>query len=107
MASLTVQALDTPDPAQPEITQWSTANPNRLNLARLALHMDAKGEDELANCRQELDLYSGVIKSSFTYKQDDIQVRAACHPTQDTLGLEISSTGRKLGLSCTSQVWRS
>lgn len=69
----------TPDPAQPALSQWLYANPNRINLGRLGLrllHADGSEAtaDDVTGCLQELDLWQGTLTAGLTWKAS----RCAC-----------------------------
>ncbi|RYP40956.1 hypothetical protein DL769_011681 [Monosporascus sp. CRB-8-3] len=58
---------DIPDPALPEVSQWLIGNPNRINLGRIGLKYKGGtlAASQITEPRQELDLWTGVIKSTF------------------------------------------
>ncbi len=82
---------------------WLRANPQRLDLGRIGLvlrHADgsAATAQELSNISQKLDLWTGVLDSTFTFDGAPVHVRTACHPDRDLVAVEIESplvvTGR-------------
>jgi hypothetical protein len=80
---------------QTELFNWLRQNPHRLNLGRIGLLM-FKGDvgadlRDISESVQTLDLWSGTIQSSFKLGSQPISVRAAVHPTQDLLAVEIIS----------------
>lgn len=84
------------DPNKPEITAWLVANPHRFNLGRIGLQMThADGspvvESDLVNPHQEVDLWKGIIYSSFQIDGEKVEVTTACDPDQDALGVSIKS----------------
>ena len=84
------------DPNKPEITAWLVANPHRFNLGRIGLQMThADGspvvESDLMNPHQEVDLWKGIIYSSFQIDGEKVEVTTACDPDQDALGVSIKS----------------
>ncbi|KIH98227.1 hypothetical protein LP52_14775 [Streptomonospora alba] len=87
---------DMPDPDHPEITRWLRASPNRMNLARIGLHLaTADGreavEDDLADRRQRLDLWTGVLHSRFTLDGERVEVETSCDPGRDALAVRVRS----------------
>lgn len=79
---------------QKELSQWLISNPNRLNLARVGLLFkdhEAIEESDLDDCRQELDLFNGSIRSSFDYNGDKCFVTTACDPEDDAIGISLKS----------------
>ncbi|MUL40315.1 hypothetical protein FZ103_03835 [Streptomonospora sp. PA3] len=87
------------DSALDEGTRWLRANPHRLDLLRIGLVVPhgsghrAPEAAELGRCRQDLDLWTGVVRSSFTLAGRPLRVRTACHPGEDTLALRIEPVG--------------
>ncbi|MFF1883708.1 hypothetical protein ACFVVC_19795 [Pseudarthrobacter sp. NPDC058196] len=83
---------------------WLRANPHRLDLARIGF-MLAKGPTEgaigptdLAGTGQTLDLWTGTVHSGFTLGGRPVNVRTACHPRRDELGLHVESPALHEGL---------
>ena len=80
---------------QEELFNDLRVNPHRFNLGRIALK--AKDTDEetfvtsLRQIDQCLDLYSGLITSSFVYRGEPVRVQTLCHPTQDQISLSVES----------------
>ena len=75
-------------------------NPHRLNLGRILL----KGCDEeftaadFADFYQELDLWSGLLTSSYLLKGRKIMVCSACHPELDALSFTVKCSEPPAGL---------
>jgi len=75
-------------------------NPHRLNLARIALEF-FPGEEpcreltpddpRITDIRQELDVWSGIIDSSFTFDSEEVRVKTACDPERNALAFSIRS----------------
>ncbi|KZT58696.1 hypothetical protein CALCODRAFT_432185 [Calocera cornea HHB12733] len=86
-------AYDMPDPNLPDISQWMIANPNRMNLGAVGLVWKGSAviEDDLAEKKQEIDLWTGVMTSTFTYQEKSVKVQTSVHPTNDTVGISITS----------------
>jgi len=85
---------------QTELFNWLRENPHRLHLGQIGLLL-MKGDGpahptDISEIEQELDLWTGVLKSSFTLNGDRISVRTAVHPDYDLLAIEVTS---KLTLS--------
>ena len=83
---------------EPIVMQWLISNPNRANLGQVGLlFADGKGnsvtaaEADLTNVHQELDLWSGTITSSFTWKGKRVSVQTTSAQTSDAIGVTISS----------------
>lgn len=84
-------------PAAPQ--QWLIANPNRVNLGRIGLlYMDGVGngqnitEADLSDARQELDLWSGTITSTFAVDGYNVTVKTYTAQSSSTVGIAIHST---------------
>jgi hypothetical protein len=87
---------DIEDPAHPELSEWLRANPNRMNLGRIGLHLlRADGreatEADLADRRQRLDLWTGTLHSRFTLDGAPVEVETTCHPDMDAVAVRIFS----------------
>lgn len=79
---------------QTELYQWLRENPHRLHLGRIGLCRRDRSEirpAELSDIRQELDLWRGIITSSFKFEGKPVVVETAVHPTLDLLAVSIRS----------------
>jgi hypothetical protein len=90
------------NPQQPALSHWLAANPHRLNLGRIGLLLikpDGRpaAPADLRNPRQELDLWQGVISSSFQFDGQPVRVRTCCHPRLDAVAVRIESPLIALG----------
>jgi len=76
-----------------EIYNLLRHNPHRLNLADITfLYRDMPlPEDAITDIRQELDLYTGELKSAFRLFGKRVNVSAVCAKTADALGFRIIS----------------
>ncbi|KAF1993283.1 hypothetical protein P154DRAFT_503753 [Amniculicola lignicola CBS 123094] len=90
-----------PNPAEKDIGQWMIANPHRINLGRIGLWFGGRNvtEEALSQKIQVLDLYEGVISSSFSLNGTTIQVQTVCSSETDTIAVHIKS-----GLSMTGNL---
>lgn len=81
------------------IEQWLISNPNRVNLGRVGLlFLDEEGnvqsvveEGQLNEKMQELDLWTGIISSTFLYAGQKVTVRTACAQDSDIVSVELDS----------------
>ncbi|KAF2033296.1 hypothetical protein EK21DRAFT_58950 [Setomelanomma holmii] len=82
-----------PNPTQKDISQWMIANPHRINLGKVGLWFDGQNisEEALSGKEQSLDLWEGVVSSSFTLNGSKVDVTTVASPDTDTVALEISS----------------
>ncbi len=86
---------DIPGERTPEI-DWLRANPHRLHLGRIGFALTrADGKmatpSDLADVRQTLDLWNGVITSHFRLDGEPVDVETICHPTLDAVGVRVRS----------------
>lgn len=67
-------------PGNEEVYEWLRKNPHRLNLARIGLEYENEEirADRLSGIHQELELYSGILKSRFVLEGEVCQVETAC-----------------------------
>lgn len=93
---------DIPGERTPEIN-WLRSNPHRLHLGRLGFVLTRSDgtravPGDLADVRQTLDLWNGVIRSHFTFDGAAVDVETVCHPTRDAVAVRVASpllaTGR-------------
>jgi hypothetical protein len=72
------------------------ANPSRLNLGRIALVLktadghEARLED-LKDIHQELALWTGELRSHFTFEGEPVDVSTCCHPDRELVAVRIHS----------------
>ncbi len=83
-----------PKPGNEEVYEWLRKNPHRLDLARIGFEYEDKEirADRLTGIRQELDLYSGILKSSFLLDGKGCQVETACDNGRTALMTPLEST---------------
>ena len=89
-----------PQPGNEEVYEWLRKNPHRLNLARIGLEYENEeiGVDRLSGIHQELELYSGILKSRFVLEGEVCQVETACdngnasEQNYDTIGVKVKSS---------------
>lgn len=90
------------DPDEPEISQWMRKNPHRFNLGRIGfIILKEDGtvavEKDLLHTRQETDLWTGIVSSSFCIEGKSTKVRTSCHPELDMVAVRIESELLKEG----------
>ncbi|MBL8220532.1 MAG: glycoside hydrolase family 65 [Bryobacterales bacterium] len=78
---------------QEKLFQWLRENPHRLHLGRIGLELDGRPiePEDLSGIRQELDLWSGTLRSRFMLQGVAVSVVTACHPEQDVLAVTVES----------------
>src|SRR5579875_2222612 len=84
------------DPDHRELSSWLDDNPHRLNLGRIGLrlrHSDgtAAVAGDLHDCRQELDLWHGILRSHIGFADSWAEIVTCCHPDIDALAVDIRS----------------
>ncbi len=93
---------DIQNPEKPELSSWLAANPHRFNLGRIGFQLlkadgtEAKAED-LKNTTQEIDMWQGIIYSTFYLEGKKVAVKTACHPSSDVIGVSVESDLIKSG----------
>ncbi|MEE2524225.1 hypothetical protein V1639_14235 [Pseudarthrobacter sp. J75] len=83
---------------------WLRANPHRLDLGRIGFALTVDGVEQaltpadIGEATQTLDLWTGIVTSSFTVAGEPVRVTTACHPDRDDVGLRINSPALARGL---------
>lgn len=72
-------------------------NPHRLHLGYIGLELtDDNGKNieanQISGINQELNLWEGIINSSFIAENDSVKVSTTVHPEKDLLAVKINST---------------
>lgn len=75
---------------------WLRQNPHRLQLGRIAFRLLKEDGSQaqigdLADIRQELNLWEGILYSRFTLEGIPVSVQTCCHPEWDTIALRVES----------------
>lgn len=85
-----------PNPKQKELSDWLSGNPHRFNLGRIGFRLlktdgtEAK-EKDIQNTKQTIDMWAGIIYSSFDLEGKKVEVHTACHPNRDMIGVTVQS----------------
>ncbi|MDR6942995.1 hypothetical protein [Mucilaginibacter pocheonensis] len=79
-----------------DAANWFRGNVHRLQLGNLGfilLHKDgtAASVQDIQNIRQKLDLWTGIIISSFTFDGEPVHVQTCVHQGQDLIGVKVKS----------------
>jgi hypothetical protein len=84
---------DIPDPKLKQATQWLISNPNRINLGRIGLKYKGStlNESEIHNPVQELDLWNGIITSTFEVAETTVKVFTQGDFDSDAVAVSIES----------------
>ncbi|KAJ4398330.1 hypothetical protein N0V91_010306 [Didymella pomorum] len=84
---------DLPDPKLKQATQWLIGNPNRINLGRIGLRYKGVtlNASEITNPRQVLNLWSGIITSTFDVGRKAVRVVTQGDLDSDAVAIGIES----------------
>ncbi|KAF9700041.1 hypothetical protein EKO04_001646 [Ascochyta lentis] len=84
---------DIPDPKLKQATQWLISNPNRINLGRIGLRYKGAtlGKSDITKPVQGLDLWSGVITSTFQVAGMSVKVVTQGDFDSDAVAISIQS----------------
>jgi len=86
--------LDTFPESMTSIKQWMFDNPHAINLGRIGL-IKSNGvrllPDEINGLDRKLDLWSGLLTSSFSINGQPIQVQTCVNPITDQVSISIIS----------------
>lgn len=79
-----------------EAVEYFRANPHRLQLGNIGLEIKKKDGslatiNDIKNIDQRLDLWTGIITSSFTVEDVPVKVTTVCHQQQDAVAFKIES----------------
>lgn len=79
-----------------EAVEYFRVNPHRLQLGNIGLEIKLKNGSlatitDIKNINQLLDLWTGVITSSFTVEDIPVKVTTVCHQQQDAVAFKIES----------------
>ena len=81
---------------------WFRQNPHRLQLGNLGFEIlksdnSIAGIDDIKNIKQQLNLWTGEIKSHFTVEEIPVDVSTFCHQQQDVISASVQSSLIKEG----------
>jgi hypothetical protein len=81
---------------QRPLFNWLRENPHRLNLGRIGLALKrADGSagrwEDVTGIDQQLDLWTGVLRSRFQFEGESVVVETMCHPESDTVAVVVES----------------
>ena len=87
---------DIPNPDQRKLSQWLAGNPHRANLGRIGFIIKKEDgteatENDFKNTSQQIDLWTGIIKSRFELQGKEVIVQTVCHPESDIIGVSVQS----------------
>jgi hypothetical protein len=100
-----IQRAGDPIPEDVEPAAWLTYNPRRMHLGRLALVSTSPGTPPLddpaalASPRSELDLWSGVVRSSYRLEGEPVEVETVADPEAHRFAVRVTSPLLERGLA--------
>lgn len=71
---------------------WYRVNPHRLHLGTIGLSLGSDPKN-IQQVNQTLDMWDGIINSSFKYNGRTYQVETTCHPELDMIATHVQSKG--------------
>jgi hypothetical protein len=76
--------------------QYFRQNPHRIPLGQLGLVIlkedgSPAGPNDITNIRQKLDLWTGLIHSTYRIDDEPVSVETLCHPDVNMVGVSIKS----------------
>lgn len=76
-----------------DASNWLRVNPHRLHLGTVGL---ALGDDPTAvsDVDERLDMWTGEVSSSFTYRGSRYEVSTVCHPEKDLIASSVADRNR-------------
>lgn len=83
-------------PRKRDAANWFRQNPHRLQLGTIGFELRKKDGSvaalaDIQNIRQELDLWSGEIRSSFTLEGAAVHVSTVCDSLYDAISVHVTS----------------
>ncbi|HEV2437496.1 MAG TPA: twin-arginine translocation signal domain-containing protein [Verrucomicrobiae bacterium] len=81
---------------QEPLFNWLRENPHRFHLGRIGFELKKFNGSpvtpgDLKSIRQTLDLWSGLLESSFEFEGRPVRVHTCCHPDLDLIAVRIES----------------
>ena len=81
---------------QENIYNWLRQNPHKFHLGRIGFHIQKNNGNncninDIKNIEQTLDLWNGILLSSFSIEGKDVKVKTCCHPSLDVISFSICS----------------
>ncbi len=85
-----------------EAANYFRENPHRLHLGIVGFELlnadnTPVQQEDIKNIEQHLNLWKGLISSSFEIKKMQVNVETVCHPERDLIGVKINSEIIKKG----------
>ena len=89
-------SYESPNNDQVALGQWLYKNPHRINLGRIGLILtksdgSVAGEADISGATQTLDLWTGVLTSSFTLENQPVEVQTCTLFEPDGIAVKVDS----------------
>jgi hypothetical protein len=73
-----------------DAASWLRANPHRLHLGQVGFRLtktdgSVAAIDDISNIEQTLNLWQGILYSSFQFDNEAVDVETGCHPQRDEI----------------------
>jgi hypothetical protein len=87
-----------------DAANYFRVNPHRLHLGMIGLELlnadnSSVAAEQITNNRQELNVWKGLISSTFQIENHTFNVNTRCHPYRDLIGIQLHSDRIKKGLT--------
>jgi len=87
-----------------DAANYFRVNPHRLHLGMIGLELSKQDNslirvEEISKINQKLNVWQGLITSSFQVENDTFNVLTCCHPERDLIGILLQSERLKKGLA--------
>jgi hypothetical protein len=81
---------------QAEGYNWLRQNPHRLHLGKIGLEILLQDgskvkSNDIKSIEQKLNLWEGILESSFTVEEYTVKCKTCCHPERDLIAFSIES----------------
>lgn len=81
---------------QEKIYDWLRKNPHKFHLGRIGLEVTLNNGrnftiKDLKRINQQLDLWNGLLESSFSVEDNSVNIKSSCHPKMDAFSFSIQS----------------
>ncbi len=80
-------AYPTDSKGQTDLFNWLRENPHRLHLGRIGFAIEKPGDIRVK--QQTLDLWTGTLRSEFTWQGRPVTVETACPPSADGIAVKV------------------
>ena len=81
-----------------DAANWFRSNPHRLHLGCIGLELSMLKPSDIRKPKEILDMWNGVIRSSFNVRGSSYHVTTVCHPERDMIGSKITGEHASINL---------